>query len=115
MWPPCRYCSRDASNARVRSAGVLTRSQLISKALPAVFPSFSVSIFAVKPSSQRCFFTALRLTAPPLHSPLFARLSYRHGATGAAFEKGELPCPNLSRVIASISCPAFRIMLSISF
>ncbi|KJX28546.1 hypothetical protein SG76_24045 [Enterobacter hormaechei subsp. steigerwaltii] len=58
-----------------------------------------------------CFFTALRLAAPPLHSPLFARLSYRHGVTGAAFEKGELPCPDLSRVIASISCPAFRIML----
>ncbi|KTI77812.1 hypothetical protein AWS43_24075 [Enterobacter hormaechei subsp. steigerwaltii] len=61
------------------------------------------------------FFTALRLAAPPLHSPLFARLSYRHGVTGAAFEKGELPCPDLSRVIASISCPAFRIMLSISY
>ncbi|EDV9722844.1 DUF1472 domain-containing protein [Salmonella enterica subsp. salamae] len=54
--PPCRYCSRAASNARVRFAGVLTRSQLISKALPAVFPSFSVSIFAVKPSSQRGLF-----------------------------------------------------------
>ncbi|WP_217901030.1 hypothetical protein, partial [Enterobacter hormaechei] len=37
-------------------AGVLTRSQFISKALPAVFPSFSVSIFAVKPSSQRGLF-----------------------------------------------------------
>nr|CAC9195329.1 Uncharacterised protein [Escherichia coli] len=97
VWPPCRYCSRAASNARVRSAGVLTRSQFISKALSAVFPSFSVSIFAVKPSSQRLlFFTALRLAAPPLHSPLFARLSYRHGVTGAAFEKGELPCPDLS-------------------
>ncbi|KJN74736.1 hypothetical protein ASV31_05535 [Enterobacter hormaechei subsp. hoffmannii] len=33
------------------------------------------------------FFTALRLAAPPLHSPLFARLSYRHGVTGAALRK----------------------------
>lgn len=52
--PSCRR--RAASNARVRSAGILTRSQLISKALPAVFPSFSFSIFAVKPSSQRLLF-----------------------------------------------------------
>ncbi|EDS1445386.1 DUF1472 domain-containing protein [Salmonella enterica] len=115
MWPPCRYCSRAAANARVRSAGVLTRSQLISKALPAVFPSFSVSISPSNRPASVCFFTALRLAAPPLHSPLFARLSYRHGVTGTAFEKGELPCPDLSRVIASISCPAFRLMLSISF
>jgi len=53
---PCLYYSRAAANARVRSAGVLTRSQLISKVLSAVFPSFSVSIFAVKPSSPRLLF-----------------------------------------------------------
>ena len=53
---PCLYFSRTAANARVRSAGVLTRSQFISKALAAAFPSFSASIFAVKPSSQRLLF-----------------------------------------------------------
>ncbi|EGF3879546.1 DUF1472 domain-containing protein [Salmonella enterica] len=69
MWPPCRYCSRAASNARVRSAGVLTRSQLISKALPAVFPSFSVSIFAVQPASAFSLRCGLR------HRPCILRFS----------------------------------------
>jgi hypothetical protein len=47
---------------------------------------FSGSIFAVKPSSQRLLLSALRLAVVPLSAPLFARLSYRHGVTGAAFE-----------------------------
>ncbi|EAY0104218.1 DUF1472 domain-containing protein [Salmonella enterica] len=81
LWPPCRYCSRAASNARVRSAGVLTRSQLISKALPAVFPSFSGSVFAVKPSSLLLLFYCAAASVTPLHPPLFARLSCRHGVS----------------------------------
>jgi len=43
------------------TAVTFTRSQFISKALSAVFPSFSVSVFAVKPSSLLLLFTALRL------------------------------------------------------
>ncbi|KZR34957.1 hypothetical protein A3466_18040 [Enterobacter genomosp. S] len=65
-----------------------------------------------RPASA-CFFTALRLAAPPLHSPLFARLSYRHGVTGAAFEKGETVCPDTSSAIVLKLCPVSRTRPSI--
>ncbi|EBX4281564.1 DUF1472 domain-containing protein [Salmonella enterica subsp. enterica serovar Napoli] len=84
----------------------------MTRCLPVVF-RLNFRRQTVQPASA--FSLRCGLRHRPCISPLFARLSYRHGVTGAAFEKGELPCPDLSRVIASISCPAFRIMLSISF
>ncbi|EKN5956434.1 DUF1472 domain-containing protein [Yersinia enterocolitica] len=51
----------------------------MSKAFSAVFPSFSGSIFAVKPSSLLLLFYCAAASVTPLHPPLFARLSCRHG------------------------------------
>ncbi len=52
-----------------------------SKALSAVFPLFSGSNFAVKPSSLLQLFYCAAASVTPLHPPLFARLSCRHGVS----------------------------------
>ncbi|EGI1954730.1 hypothetical protein IF649_003995 [Salmonella enterica] len=79
---------RAASYARVRPAGILARSQFTQRLNT---PSSRRSPAQFSPSNRPasvCCFTSLRPAVPPLHSPLFARLWYRHSAKGAAFCKG---------------------------
>lgn len=60
-------------------------------------PAVSVSIFALKPSSQRILFHFAGACVQAFSA--FRPVSCLHGVTGATFKKGETACPYTSSAI----------------